>query len=228
MKRLIPATVLLAVALTGCMVAGPANVTGSASLSTGGALDPNATPNPNRKVVRLIVPSSDVVINENDSLEVSLASVEYSDGTKDGNVVFAVSDNRIASISNDGKFTGLAEGQTTVTVKAANDPSKMAVVNVTVRKGKVQAVLVDVTPASATLKRGETVQLSARVQSSDGTNNANLTYKSSNETVALVGATGLVTARAPGKATITVTSKLDATVKAESVITVEGDAAASN
>jgi alpha-tubulin suppressor-like RCC1 family protein len=64
------------------------------------------------------------------------------------------------------------------------------------------APVVAVTPPSASVMAGQQIQLSATVSGGSET----VTWSSSNNAVASVGSTGLVTARAPGQVTITATS----------------------
>ncbi|WP_142501264.1 Ig-like domain-containing protein [Klebsiella sp. 2680] len=77
---------------------------------------------------------------------------------------------------------------------------------------------VTVTPATASIAVGSTQQLNATVEPSNATNQA-VTYTSSDEAVATVNASGLVTAVAAGSATITATTA-DGSFTATSVITV--------
>ena len=71
---------------------------------------------------------------------------------------------------------------------------------------------------SATMKIGDTLQLSATVSPSDATNKT-VTYKSSNTAVATVNSSGKVTAKGAGTATITATA---GSKSATCSITVEG------
>ena len=71
---------------------------------------------------------------------------------------------------------------------------------------------------SVTLKEGKSIELTATIAPEDAANQ-NVTWTSSNETVATV-ANGVVTAGAIGKATITCTSVADPTIKATCVVTV--------
>lgn len=77
---------------------------------------------------------------------------------------------------------------------------------------------VTVTPATASIAVGSTQQLNATVEPSNATNQA-VTYTSSDEAVATVNASGLVTAVGAGTATITATTA-DGSFTATSVITV--------
>lgn len=91
-----------------------------------------------------------------------------------------------------GKVTGLKPGETTITASA---DGTSAVCQVTVKLPTVQ-----LKQASATLYRGKTLQLSATVSSS-----VKPTWKTNKKSVALVDATGTVTAIKHGTAIITAT-----------------------
>ena len=79
---------------------------------------------------------------------------------------------------------------------------------------------VTVTPASAELRVGETVTLTASVTGDVA--NKTVTWSSSDQAKATVDATGKVTAVAVGQATIIATSAADADAKASALITVTG------
>ncbi|HQK38068.1 MAG TPA: Ig-like domain-containing protein, partial [Bacteroidales bacterium] len=80
--------------------------------------------------------------------------------------------------------------------------------NVTVNSGSstIPVTGVTVSPTSLSLTVGQTGQLTATVQPSDATNK-NVSWSSSNTSVATVNSSGLVTAIAAGSATITVTTQ---------------------
>ena len=79
---------------------------------------------------------------------------------------------------------------------------------------------VTVSPAESTLASGKTVQLTAKVADKDGgaIADAKVTWSSSDDKVATVSDSGLVTAVASGKATVTATSD---SKKGTATVTVE-------
>lgn len=79
---------------------------------------------------------------------------------------------------------------------------------------------VTVSPATATLNIGDKIALAASVNADAGVTDRTVTWASSNTAIASVDANGLVTAVAAGNATITATSKADATVKGAAIVTV--------
>jgi hypothetical protein len=85
-------------------------------------------------------------------------------------------------------------------------------------KGTINVTSVSVTPATATISDGNTQQLTATIAPTNASNKT-VTWTTSNTAVATVNGSGLVTAIAPGTATITATTQ-DGTKTDSSVITV--------
>ena len=81
----------------------------------------------------------------------------------------------------------------------------------------VESVLI--TQNDLTLKESQTSKLTATVYP-ENANNKKITWSSSDDSVATVSSTGLVTAVAPGTATITVTSEYDNSIKDSITVTV--------
>ena len=80
-----------------------------------------------------------------------------------------------------------------------------AVAKVTIPSSTVSVTGVSVTPATLSLSQGDTSALTAAIAPANATNQ-NVSWSSSNTNAAMVNASGLVTAVAPGSATITVTT----------------------
>lgn len=224
---------LVAAALTGCVIntAGVANIPGGTG--TGSSTDGKKTDNPvgtngnlaNRPVTGVSVSQDTLVIQAKKSQQVT-ATVKYADGSSDSNVNWSSDDNQIAAVNaTNGTISAIKPGNVTIRAKSANDPNKFALINVSVKEGEVEAVIVRVTPETANIGIGETVQLSAEVQTSNGKTNPNGSWSSSNSPIATVSGDGLVTGLKAGKVTVTFTSDEKSTVKASATITVGGGAA---
>jgi uncharacterized protein YjdB len=115
------------------------------------------------------------------------------------------SDNAVvATVDSSGRVRGLAVGLATI---KATCQGKSGLAAVTVDPVPVKTVAV--TPAASTVQTGLTVQLSATPQDSTGAplSGRVVTWASGNTALATVNASGLVTAVAPGAATITATSE---------------------
>ena len=115
-------------------------------------------------------------------------------------VIWSSSNLSIASVVN-GKVTALKAGKATITVKT-DDGGKTATCEVTVNAKVYPVTGVTLDKTSATLTEGDELTLTATVNPDNATNR-NVTWTSSNGTVASVS-NGKVTALKAGKATITV------------------------
>ncbi|MCR5702875.1 MAG: Ig-like domain-containing protein [Lachnospiraceae bacterium] len=138
-------------------------------------------------------------------------------------VVYKTSNKKIATVTKKGVIKAKKAGKATITVASKKNSKKKAKVKVTVVKGKVTKVSVD--KASVELKKAETATVVASVKASKGATKASkkLLWTSSNEKVATVTQSGVITAVAPGTAKITVIStdgtKKKATVDVKVVTT---------
>lgn len=124
-------------------------------------------------------------------------------------VTWASSNSSVASVSSSGVVTAKTEGAATITAKT-NDGNYTATCVITVKKAeetpagtdvKVTGVALDKT--TGTVKVGGKLQLTATVAPSNATNK-NVTWSSSDPSVASVDSSGLVTGIKEGKAQITV------------------------
>ncbi|MDF9409024.1 MAG: Cellulosome-anchoring protein precursor [Pelotomaculum sp. PtaB.Bin013] len=114
-------------------------------------------------------------------------------------VSYSSNDTNVATVNGDGVITAVAPGSANITVTAVkagyNDAT--ATVAVTVNLG---AIMVSDIPANYSLNAGGTQAISATVSPAG----ASLSYTSSDPNVATVSNNGIITAIAPGSATITV------------------------
>jgi uncharacterized protein YjdB len=118
-------------------------------------------------------------------------------------VTWTTSDEAVATVSETGLVTGVSLGNATITATSEGQSGKAAVAVV------APVASMDVTPASAEVQAGQTLQLSAtpRDAAGDPLTGRVVNWGSSDEAVAKVSATGLVTGVAAGSATITATSE---------------------
>lgn len=117
-----------------------------------------------------------------------------------------------------GKVHALKAGKTDIVATAKDGSGVSGKCAVTVSAADVAVTGVTLAPDTASLKVGETQQLTPTITPSNATDKT-VTYKSSSDTIASVSASGLVTAKSVGEATITVTTK-NGSKTATSVITV--------
>src|SRR5207302_1397111 len=119
-------------------------------------------------------------------------------------VSWSSSNSNAATVSRTGLVSGVTAGSATIT---ATSEGKSATAAVTVTTAPVASVTV--TPSSAAVQVGQTVQLTATLKDATGNilSGRVVTWASSNSGVASVSASGLATAKAAGTATITATSE---------------------
>src|SRR5213595_892804 len=119
-------------------------------------------------------------------------------------VTWASNNTAVASVNGSGLVTAVATGAATITATSEGQ-SGTAVVTVS----NVPVASVTVTPASASVPQGATVQLTATPRDANGTalTGRVVTWGSNNTAVAPVSGSGLVSGAGAGSATITATSE---------------------
>ena len=140
------------------------------------------------------------------------------DNATNKNVTWTSSNPNIAEVDASGLVTAKAVGTTTITVTTV-DGAKTATCIITVQAATVSVTGVSLNSNAENLTVGETFQLTATVDPDNATNK-NVTWTSSNANIAEVDTSGLVTAKAVGKATITVTTE-DSAKTATCIMTVQ-------
>jgi len=138
----------------------------------------------------LTVPSTSVTMKIGDT-----ESIVY---TANDDLTFTSSNNLIFTVDDEGVVTGLAEGTATLTIQFVDDPTVSETVEITVRK----IISLSVSDDSKSLWVGGNVQLIA-------SSNDAVTYTSSNQAIATINSSGMVTAVSAGTAIITVRSSYD-------------------
>lgn len=131
----------------------------------------------------------------------TLTATVQPDTATDKSVTWASDDQTVATVDQSGTVTAVAPGTATVTATTA-DGGHTARCVVTVTR-PVTGVTLDKTELS--LFTGNTETLTATVQPADATNR-DVTWSSSDDTVATVDKNGIVSAVGAGEATITVTT----------------------
>ena len=137
------------------------------------------------------------------------------------NVTYTSSSDSIATVSNTGLVTGIAQGSATITATAqAASGTISATTTITVTPIAVTSV--SLSSNSETIKVGKTVTLIPTVSPSNATNK-NVTWSSSNTNIATVSE-GVVTGVAAGTATITVTTVSESKTATCTVVVQESSA----
>ena len=119
------------------------------------------------------------------------------------NVIYSVDDESILSVDQDGNVTGLSLGTATATV-TTEDGGFTASAEINVMPVRVTGV--SISPKSASIALGCTVQLAASIKPSNAANK-NLSWSVSDETIISVDGQGTVTGLSLGTATVTVTTE---------------------
>lgn len=159
-------------------------------------------------------------LKEAESAQVSAAIAPY---YAKGEIVFTSEDETVATVDEKGNVTAVKAGETKIKV-SVKDSDVYAEISVKVNGEPVvekPITGVSVKADKSELKVGETAKLTAVITPEDTTDSKDLKYESSDKAVAEVSDAGVVTAKAAGKATITVSSVARPDVKATVEITVK-------
>src|SRR4029077_7741633 len=135
------------------------------------------------------------------TVQLSATPKDASGGALSGRTVtWATSNAAVASVSGSGLVTGVAAGTATIT---ATSEGQTGTATVTVTNVPVASVTVS--PASASIPVGQTVQLTATPKDGSGNplSGRVVTWATSNAAVATVSGSGQVSGLATGSATIT-------------------------
>jgi len=131
-----------------------------------------------------------------------LTATVLPENATDKNVIWKSNDESVATVDQNGNVTAKTAGNATITVTTW-DGNKESSCKVTVGSIPVQDVTLDKNKLE--MVEGEVAQLTATVLPDNATNK-NVTWSSSDESVATVDQIGNVTAKTPGIAIITVTT----------------------
>lgn len=142
------------------------------------------------------------------------ASVDV-DATDSHDVIWSSENRDVATVTEDGMITATGEGTAIIRATSAADPRAHADLVLTV----LPARTVKIAPDSATVAPGAQYQLTATVTIESGLSQ-DVSWSSSDTTVATVDASGLVTGVSSGFATITATSVTDSSRSGTAFVTV--------
>lgn len=127
-------------------------------------------------------------------------------------------DKNIISVNSDGEVTGVKVGNTQL--KITSDNGKVATLDIVVTTDVVKISALKLNNTNLELSKGDLGKLVAAVNPSNATER-NLVWDSSNKNIVAVDMTGNLKAIGVGKATITVSAKDNASVKATCAVTVK-------
>ena len=158
---------------------------------------------------------TDVTIYTGNTLQ--LIATVFPSTTSNPSVTWSSSNINVATVSSTGLVTAKSPGNAVITAKTSDGTNLSATCNVTVKR---LATSISLNKTSATLYLDQTVQLTATVSPSNATDKS-VVWSSSNNSIATVSSTGLVTAIATGNATITATTVDGSDLSATCEITVK-------
>lgn len=174
-----------------------------------------------RVVVEPVEPTSVTLSEGNRDLVIGESFIIIADvqpeGAKNKNVVWHSSAPEIVSVTNDGVVTGRSEGQANITATTCNGLSASCLVSVYAPDILVSSILFD--QYSAEGREGEQVWINATVLPDDATNK-DLSWSSSDESIATVDDYGVISLLKTGSAKITATAADGSGVSAICSVTV--------
>ena len=169
------------------------------------AIQPVPTPTP---------PPADIPVEGVSITRDTLSIAKGGNGKLDANVIpknatdrriaWASKDPAIATVDKEGRVTGVAVGETIITATSVSDSTKVSECRVTVTRVGVTGV--EISPVSQRLDVKGTAKLNAYITPSSA-ENQKVTWKSDDEKVVTVDAEGNLTAVAPGKTKVWVTTE---------------------
>ncbi|PYP55613.1 MAG: hypothetical protein DMD44_14600 [Gemmatimonadetes bacterium] len=188
----------------------PGNLSDAASVTVTGCTVPVASVS--------VTPSTATVL-AGQTVQLTATPKDANGNPLSGRTVTWSSNNTSVAVADvNGKVTGVAPGSATITATSEGQSGTAAITVTT-----IPVASVTVSPASASVAAGQTVQLTATAKDANGNTLSGrvVTWSSGNTAAATVNGSGLVTGVAAGSATITATSEGQS---GASAITVTGPA----
>lgn len=169
------------------------------------------------------IPVEKITINNNESSVVKGQTLQLSatvapEDATNKELNWSSSDEKVATVDKNGKVKGIALGVATITATATDGSKVIASVDITVKPILVKEIKLSGAPESVI--RGGTFNIKATISPANA-DNQEVSWKSSDESVAIVDQNGKVTALAVGKVTITATSDENPEIKASATVTVK-------
>ena len=134
-------------------------------------------------------------------------------------IAWSSSDNGIATVASDGTVTAVAPGNATITARTTDGSNLSASCTVTVNEPPILVTGISLNTNSHTLDVNMTFLLTATVTPGNA-DNKTIAWSSSDDNIAIVNDTGLVTAKGTGNAIITATTTDGSNLSASCTINV--------
>ena len=172
------------------------------------------------EVTDLTIQETTLQLKPGDTKNLSVAVLP--ENATDKSVKYSSSAPTIASVSQEGVVTALADGAATIIVQSVSNPSITKMVNVVVSTPHVNVEDITLSKTTFELLEGQEEQLTATVTPANATDKS-VTYSSTNESVATVSATGLIHALKAGTTVINVISSDNPAVFKQANVVVKRD-----
>ena len=185
---------------------------------TTGSYTGESTPTVNSVTVS---PAS-ATLDPNDTQQLT-ATVDATPASADKSVTWTSSDPSVATVSESGLVTAVAQGTATITATSNLDNTKSGTCSVTVNApaAPIPVTAIALNKSTTTIAIGDSETLTIIYTPADANTGKAVTWTSSNTSVATVDNSGKVTGVAVGTATITATSTTDASITVSCAVTVE-------
>jgi len=160
------------------------------------------------RIIKQRIPVEGVMLPKTIELSVgetqTLSATVTPSNATDKSVTWSSNNTSVATVSSSGLVTAKSAGAATITV-TTNDGGKKATCSVTVSEPVVSVTGVSIGKTSLSIKVGDSQALVATITPSNATNKA-ITWSSSDDSVASVSSSGIVTGKKAGTANISVTT----------------------
>jgi uncharacterized protein YjdB len=157
------------------------------------------------------------------------ANVDATPASADKSVTWTSSNPSVATVSESGLVTAVAQGTATITATSNLDNTKSGTCSVTVNApaAPIPVTAISLNKSATTIGIGSSETLTVNYTPADANTGKAVSWSSSNTSIATVDNSGKVTGVAAGSATITATSTTDNNITASCAVTVQAVAVTS-
>lgn len=160
-------------------------------------------------------------ISEEERNNVQITATVLPEHAANKSLAWSSSDEGVATVDNNGSISLIKKGKAVITASATDNSGISATCDVTVYASERLVSSISLTPSYVDGREGEELQLYATVLPEDATNKT-LAWSSSDEGVAAVNATGLISLLKKGTAIITASATDTSGISAECAVVVTG------
>ncbi len=197
---------------------------GTATISAKAADNSNIKATVSVTVIKPVVNATGVTLNKtsatlNVGKSITLVPTVTPANVTDNTVTWSSSDEKVASVSSTGVVKALKQGKATITAKTSSGGFTSSAV-ITVTKPTVRVRQLRLNKSKTTITAGKTEKVSATIEPTDATNK-NVTWTSSDPSIAKVSSSGTITGIKAGTAIITAVSTDNNEIKSAISVTIE-------